>query len=287
MGRKVKSLFDKITFTVTYIVYDETTKDAIIIDPVLDYDSSSASVSSDSVDKILNFIKEENLNVHYLLETHPHADHFTGAAEIKKQLPNTKIAIGKNITKVQKIFSDLYNLKDFNTNGVQFDVLLDENDILEAGSIKLKTILTPGHTPACVSYLIDDMAFVGDALFMPDYGTGRCDFPSGNAKDLFYSIQEKLYSLPDKTRVFTGHDYQPGGRDFKCESTIGDNKLNNIQLRKDTTEKEFIDSRTKRDKTLATPRLLLPSLQVNIDAGNLPKAENNGSRYLKIPLTEK
>ena len=286
MPYSLETFFDKDTFTLTYVVYDENSKDSVIIDPVLDYDPAASKISDHSIKKVQDFISQKNLNVHYILETHAHADHLTGAAELRKRIPNAKVGIGKNITKVQDLFSGVFNLKDFNTNGVQFDVLLNEDEPLKAGTIEVKTIFTPGHTPACSSYLIDDMLFTGDALFMPDFGTGRCDFPAGSAKDLYHSIHEKLYKLPDETRVLTGHDYQPNGRELKYESTIGENKHSNIQLKQDTTEAEFIEFRTKRDATLAAPRLLLPSIQVNIDAGHLPQEEENGTSYLKIPVRE-
>ena len=286
MSHSLETFFDKDTYTLTYVVYDENSKDAIVIDPVLDYDPAASKISYDSILKVQDFINSKKLNVHYILETHAHADHLTGAAELKKRIPTAKVGIGKNITKVQDLFSGVFNLKDFNTNGVQFDILLNEEEPLEAGTIAIKTIFTPGHTPACSSYLIDDMIFTGDALFMPDFGTGRCDFPAGSAKDLYHSIHEKLYKLPDETRVLTGHDYQPNGRELKYESTIGESKESNIQLKESTTEAEFVEFRTKRDATLAAPRLLLPSIQVNIDAGHLPLVEDNGARYLKIPVRE-
>jgi glyoxylase-like metal-dependent hydrolase (beta-lactamase superfamily II) len=286
MSHSLETFFDKDTYTLTYVVYDEHSKDAIVIDPVLDYDPSASRISDDSILKVQEFIHSKKLNVHYILETHAHADHLTGAAELKKRIPSVKIGIGKNITKVQDLFSGVFNLKDFNTNGIQFDVLLNEEEALNAGTIEIKTIFTPGHTPACSSYLIGEMLFTGDALFMPDFGTGRCDFPAGSAKDLYHSIHEKLYKLPDKTRVLTGHDYQPNGRELRYESTIGESKKFNIQLKDATTEAEFIEFRAKRDATLSAPRLLLPSIQVNIDAGHLPHEEDNGARYLKIPVRQ-
>lgn len=286
MSRSLETFFDKDTYTLTYVVYDENSKDAIIIDPVLDYDPAASKVSDDSIQEVQDFINSKGLNVHYILETHAHADHLTGAAELKKRIPSAEIGIGRNITIVQDLFSGVFNLKDFNTNGIQFDVLLNEEEALIAGTIEIKTIFTPGHTPACSSYLIDNMVFTGDALFMPDYGTGRCDFPAGSAKDLYHSIHEKLYKLPDGTRVLTGHDYQPNGRELRYESTIGESKKSNIQLKESTTEAEYVEFRTKRDATLSAPRLLLPSIQVNIDAGHLPHEEDNGTRYLKIPVRE-
>ena len=286
MTRQVGAFFDQDTFTMTYVVYDEKTKDSVIIDPVLDYDPASSNISEHSVQKVLDFISVKKLKPLFVLETHAHADHLSGAIALKKRFSNLKISIGKNISKVQELFSGIYNLKDFNTNGVQFDVLLTEEESLKVGSFEVNTLFTPGHTPACSSYLIDDMVFVGDALFMPDYGTGRCDFPAGSAKDLYHSIHEKLYKLPDETRVFTCHDYLPNGRELKYESTIGESKKSNIQLKESTTEQEYIKFRIERDKTLSAPRLLLPSIQVNIDAGHLPDAEDNGVRYLKIPIKE-
>lgn len=284
MSKEVKHFFDKETYTLTYIVFDSDTKDAIIIDPVLNYDQASSKTSTESIDEVKSFIESHKLVPHYILETHAHADHLTGAIDLKKSYQNLKVAVGKEITKVQSTFKEVFNMKNFNTNGVQFDVLLEENQVLEAGSIKIKTIHTPGHTPACSSYLIDNYLFTGDALFMPDYGTGRCDFPMGSAEDLYDSIHEKLYKLSDETRFFTGHDYQPNGRELRYESTIGESKKENIQLKESTTKEEFVKFRTERDATLSAPKLLLPSIQVNIDAGHLPKAEDNGVSYIKIPV---
>lgn len=284
MSLKVETLYDPATFTLTYVVFDPATKDAVIIDPVWDYDPASSTTSTDSVQKVLDVVKQNELNLLYVLETHAHADHLTGSAEIKKLFPNVKVGIGKNITLVQGVFQEVFNMKDFNTDGIQFDVLLDEGEPLKAGSIEIKTIFTPGHTPACSSYVIEDMVFTGDALFMPDFGTGRCDFPKGSAEDLYHSVHDKLYSLPDETRVFVGHDYQPGGRDLAYETTIGESKRSNKQLKAETSKDEFIKFRQERDAQLKAPRLLLPSIQVNIDAGHLPKAEENGVSYLRMPV---
>lgn len=283
---KLQHFFDPTTFTLTYIVYDEQTKDALIIDPVLDYDANSSSITDTSVLAVVSFVKEHHLKVHYSLETHAHADHLSGAQFLKEKIPGLKVGIGKNITAVQDVFKNIYNFKDMPVDGSQFDSLLDENTELKAGSITVKTIFTPGHTPACSTYLIEDMAFTGDALFMPDFGTGRCDFPAGSAKDLYNSVHNKLYKLPNETRTFTGHDYQPGGRELQFESTIGEQKKDNIHIKESTTEQEYIDFRTSRDATLKAPRLLLQSIQVNIHAGHLPKPEDNNTRYLKLPLTQ-
>ena len=285
MKLTIKEFFNKATWTLTYVVSDKVTNDAIIIDPVWDYDPGASKLSTTSADEILSYVKNHKLNVHYILETHAHADHISSAQVLKQKLPAAKIGIGAKITDVQKVFKNFFNLKsDFNTSGEQFDILLTEENNLKAGSIEIKTLFTPGHTPACSSFLIEDCAFVGDAIFMPDSGTGRCDFPAGSADDLYLSVHSKLYSLPDSTRVFVGHDYMPNGRELEFESTIGEQKEKNIQLKAHTTLEEFVKFRTTRDKTLDAPRLILPSVQVNIAAGLLPEAEENGEKYLKIPI---
>lgn len=284
----VKAFFDDFTFTVTYVVYDSQTKDAVVIDTVLDYDPNSSKVSTKSIDVVEKFILSENLQLHFALETHAHADHLTGAQEIKRRFPKVVIAISERITSVQEVFKSIYNLpQKFIPNGSQFDRLLKDDEILKAGSLEIKIIPTPGHTPACTSFLIGDAVFTGDVIFMPDTGTGRCDFPKGSSRALYKSVTERLFTLPDSTRVFVGHDYKGGGtRDtFKWETTIGEEKKSNIQLRADSTLESYTKMRDARDTNLAAPRLLLPSLQVNIDAGRLPEPESNGHRYLKIPLT--
>ncbi len=287
MKLNIQEFYDPDTFTLTYVVTDEETKDAVIIDPVWDYDPAASKVSTHSADKVLEYVKKNELNVHYILETHAHADHISGAQILKQKIPNAKVGIGANITKVQEVFKGVFNLEEgFATDGSQFDLLLTEDEVLKAGTIEIKTIYTPGHTPACASYLIEDAVFTGDALFMPDFGTGRCDFPAGSAEDLYVSVHDKLYNLPDETRVFVGHDYRPGGRELEFQTTIGESKQANIQLKAQTTRDEFIEFRTTRDKKLAAPRLLLPSVQVNIDAGKLPEAEGNGTSYLKIPVRD-
>ncbi len=283
---KIQEFFDTETFTLTYVVWDELTKDSVIIDSVLDYDHSSGNYSTKQADKLLVFVKEKELNVHYLIETHAHADHLTASVYLKEKLPHAKVGIGKNITLVQEVFKGVFNL-DIKADGSQFDHLFEEDEIVHAGSLSFKVLFTPGHTPACTSLLFDGVVFTGDALFMPDYGTGRCDFPKGSAEDLYASISEKLYSLPDDTAFFTGHDYQPGGRELQFRSTIGTSKKENIRLKQNTSREDFIKFRSERDATLSAPHLLLPSIQVNIDAGHLPKADNNGVRYLRIPLTKK
>lgn len=282
---RIQEFFDGPTFTLCYVVWDAKTKDGVIIDPVLDYNAASGNYSYEFSDKVLSFVESESLNIHYILETHAHADHLSSSVYLRKKLPKAKSGIGKNITIVQETFKGIFNL-DLETRGYQFDELFEENQEVKAGSLTFKVLFTPGHTPACTSLLFDGAVFTGDALFMPDYGTGRCDFPKGSATDLYDSISEKLYTLPDDTFVFTGHDYLPGGRELRFHCTIKESKEENIRLKASTTRDEFVKFRSERDATLDTPKLLLPSIQVNIDGGNLPKPESNGVRYLKIPLNE-
>lgn len=282
---QIKPFYDPRTFTITYVVSDENTRDAIIIDPVLDYDPAASKVWAESVEKVIAFVKAENMNVHYILETHAHADHLSGSQLLKRAFPGSKIAIGERITVVQQTFKTIFDLtEDFSTDGNQFDRLLKDGETVNAGSLKIEVIFTPGHTPACATYKIEDAVFTGDAIFMPDGGTGRCDFPAGSAKDLYASITRKLYSLPGNTRVFVGHDYQPNDREVAWETTIADEKQNNIQLKGNTSEDEFVAFRSARDKTLAAPKLLFQSVQVNIDAGKMPKPNEDRKRYLKIPV---
>jgi glyoxylase-like metal-dependent hydrolase (beta-lactamase superfamily II) len=285
----VKSLYDDATATVTYVVFDEATRDAVVIDPVLDYDPASSKVSMESVDLLEALIREHKLVPHYCLETHAHADHLSGAQELKKRFPGMLIAIGERITQVQNVFKKVYNLPEhFIPNGSQFDLLLKEGERLRSGSIDVEVLFTPGHTPACASYLIGDAVFTGDAIFMPDTGTGRCDFPAGSSEMLYRSISEKLFKLPDSTRVFVGHDYKGAGtREARWETSIGEQKRANIQLRAETSKEDYVKMRDARDATLSAPRLLLPSLQVNIDGGRLPEPEPNGTSYLKIPIRKR
>ena len=284
---KLKTFYDPSTYTLTYLIYDEKSSNAVIIDPVLNYDAASSTTSKESIEELNNFIHENKLSPGLILETHAHADHITGAHELKRIYSNIKIGVGEGITKVQKVFKKAFNLTELNDEGAQFDYLLKDGEIVEVGTIAVKTIATPGHTPACVSFLIEDMVFTGDALFMPDYGTGRCDFPEGSAEDLYHSIHEKLYALPKETRVYVGHDYRPGGRELKYETTIEESQQSNIQLKLETSKEEFVAFRTTRDAGLNAPKLLLPSIQININAGEMPQAEANGIRYLKIPVNEK
>jgi glyoxylase-like metal-dependent hydrolase (beta-lactamase superfamily II) len=281
----IKCFFDKQTFTLTYLVTDPKTKDAIVIDPVLDYEPWASKTDSESVDKLIAAIKEQNLTLRYILETHAHADHLSGAQRLKDVFPKAKHAIGSKITDVQETFKQIFDLpNDFPTDGSQFDQLLDDGEVFQAGSIKIETMHTPGHTPACATYKIDDAIFTGDTLFMPDTGTGRCDFPGGDTRTMYRSVK-RLYQLDEATRVFVGHDYQANGRDVAFESTIKEEKKNNVALPASLDENDFVNWREKRDQALAAPKLLFQSVQVNVDAGRLPKpSSNNEIRYLKIPI---
>lgn len=281
---QVKSFFDARTWTLTYVAWDPATLDAIVVDPVLDFDPATGRTWQESLTLVEGFVEEANLKVRGIFETHAHADHLTGAQDLKARL-GAPIVIGRGITKVQDVFAGVFNLgDDFKRDGSQFDALLDDGATFTAGSLTVKALATPGHTPACMSYLVGDAVFTGDALFMPDQGVGRCDFPAGSAKDLYTSVHERLYGLPPETRVFVGHDYQPGGRAPKCETTIAASRAENVHLAADMSCEAFVTQRTARDATLAAPRLLLPSIQFNIDAGRPPHAESNGVSYLKIPL---
>lgn len=284
---RIQHFFDPDTYTLTYLVIDPKTKDTVIIDPVLDFDPPSGQVSDESTSVVIDFIKKEGLNIRAILETHAHADHLSSSQILKQHFPEAILGIGEKIRVVQDVFKNHFNIEYLKTNGSQFDHLFKDFEDIQFGSLTMRAIPTPGHTPACMSYLFGDVVFTGDALFMPDYGTGRCDFPKGSARDLYYSVSKNLYSLPDSTRVFVGHDYGPNGREIKFETTIGESKKNNIQLKATTSEAEYVDLREGRDKRLKAPRLLLPSIQVNIDAGHLPPKEENNSSYLKLPLDVK
>ena len=284
---KIESIFHDATSTLTYLVSDEETRDALVIDAVLDYDAQESVVSTDSVDALAARIREQGLRLLYILDTHVHADHMTGSEALKKHFPDARVAIGARITDVQKLFGQVFALEDsFAPDGRQFDLLLADGETLKAGNLEVEVMHTPGHTPACASYKIEDAVFTGDALFMPDFGTGRCDFPAGSAEMLYESIN-RLYQLPDETRVFVGHDYQPGGRELEYETTIGKSKRSNKHVRTDTSREEFVSFRRERDATLKAPKLLFPSLQVNIRAGALPAADKEGRRFLKVPLRSK
>jgi len=282
----IESFFDNHTSTLTYVVYDPATRDALVIDPVLDFDQAGAVISTESVDRVSEFLRREALRLRAILETHAHADHLSGSQVLRARFPGAFVAIGDRIREVQDVFKAIFDLGDeFSADGQQFDRLLADGERVTAGSLEIHVIATPGHTPACVSYHIDDAVFTGDALFMPDYGTGRCDFPRGSAKALHHSITSRLYALPDATRVFVCHDYSPNGRPLAYETTIGASRQHNIQLPADRSEADFVAFRQARDAKLDAPKLLYPSLQVNIRGGHLPEPSRPGAAaYLKIPL---
>jgi glyoxylase-like metal-dependent hydrolase (beta-lactamase superfamily II) len=279
----VVGFFDPATHTVTYLVSDSTTGSAAIIDPVLDYDPAAARTSTVSIDRVLEAVRERGLNLEHVLETHAHADHLTGADVIRTRT-GVPIGIGENITQVQKTFGDLFEVADVLPDASVFDETYADGARFNLGQLEVAVIHTPGHTPACISYRIGDAVFVGDALFMPDYGTARCDFPGGDARTLYRSIH-KILALPDATRVFVGHDYLPqdGRTDFRWETTVADEKAANVHVA-GRSEDDFVAMREARDATLTPPQLILPALQVNIRAGALPPAEPSGQRFLKLPL---
>ncbi len=283
MKYTVKEFFDPDTYTLTYVVSDPNTLDAVIIDSVLDYDPASGAISFHSAEDVIKYVEVHNFKVKALLETHAHADHLSAAQYLKKKYPDATLGIGKNITKVQNVFKKIFGLEHLLLDGSQFDLLIEEDTPYNFGSIELRAIFTPGHTPACSSYLIGDLLFTGDTIFMPDYGTGRCDFPAGSSADLWDSIQ-KIYALPNETKIYVGHDYQPGGREVKWLSSVGEQKEKNIQLRASTSKADFVSFRDERDAGLKAPRLLFPSVQINIDGGHLPPSDEEGRRFLKIPL---
>jgi glyoxylase-like metal-dependent hydrolase (beta-lactamase superfamily II) len=280
---QIQHFFDPRTWTLTYVVHDEATQQGVVIDSVLDFDPKSGRTWSASSDTVAAYIEQHHLTIPYVLDTHAHADHLSGMAYFKDRY-GARTVIGRHITTVQETFCKLFNLgPDFPVDGRQFDVLLDEGEELLVGPLRIKTLHTPGHTPACATYQIGNALFVGDTLFQPDYGTARCDFPGGSAAVLYESIQ-RFYAMPDATRIFTCHDYQPGGRPLQYESTVGEQKALNIQLNARTTKEEYVEFRRKRDATLEMPVLILSSLQVNIRAGRFPEPESNGVSYLKLPL---
>lgn len=282
---ETKAFFDKRTYTLTYVVYDAASRDALIIDAVLDYDPASSSTFTESVEAVMGFVQAEKLKTHYILETHAHADHLSGSQWLKKRIPGAQVGIGERIREVQGAFKKLFDLPaDFPTDGRQFDHLFTDGENVRAGSLEFEVIFTPGHTPADVTFRFGETIFTGDAMFMPDFGTGRCDFPAGSAEDMYRSVTEKLYTLPDDTRVFVGHDYQPGGRELAYQTTIAEEKAHNVQLPAGRGLEDFVRFRTDRDKTLNAPQLLFQSVQVNIDGGNLPDPSANEVRYLKIPV---
>jgi glyoxylase-like metal-dependent hydrolase (beta-lactamase superfamily II) len=279
----IRAFFDEPTNTFSYLVADPATKRAAVIDPVLDYDPKSGEVDHRSVEAILAAARAAGYAIEWSLETHAHADHLSGSPYIKAKT-GAKIGIGENIKEVQRIFRPVFNAGDLKTDGSDFDHLFKDGERFKIGQLEVEVIYTPGHTPACVSYKIADAAFVGDTLFMPDYGTARADFPGGDAHKLYRSIR-KLLSLPPQTRLFMCHDYKAPGRDsYACETTVAEQRKNNVHVHEGVTEDDFVAMRNARDATLSAPTLLLPSIQVNIRAGRFPAAEANGVRYLKIPV---
>lgn len=281
---KVKAFFDEATFAASYVVSDPETKKAAIIDSVLDFDQPSGRTSTESADEIIAYVEAEELQVEWLLETHAHADHLSAAPYLQERLGG-KIAIGREILAVQNVFGRIFNEGTrFARDGSQFDHLFDDGDAFAIGGIPAVALHVPGHTPADLTYLIGDAAFVGDTMFMPDYGTARADFPGGDARQLYRSIR-RLMALPDQTRVFLCHDYKaPNREEYVWETTILAERTGNVHVHEDVTEDDFVAMRTQRDATLAMPKLILPSVQVNMRAGHLPEPEENGTRYLKLPL---
>ncbi len=283
---QIEHFFDPRTSSLTYVVYDPATRDAVVIDPVLDYEPVGSRVFAESLAPVIACLRAADLRLHHILETHAHADHLSGSQLLRREFPGAKVTIGAAIVAVQQIFKDMFALGDeVRGDGGQFDHLLADGEQLQAGSLTIAAIATPGHTPSCLTYHIADALFSGDALFMPDYGTGRCDFPGGDARTLYRSVHDRLYTLPDETRVFVGHDYQPGGRPLAYQTTIGDSRRHNVHLFADRDEQAFVEFRSRRDKTLDAPRLLYQSVQVNIDAGHLPAPDAAGRSFFKLPVT--
>jgi len=279
----VQAFFDEATNTVSYVVADPDSRRAAVIDPVLDYDPAAGRTSTRSADAIVRFVGDHGLQVDWILETHVHADHLSSAAYLRERLGGST-AIGARVTAVQATFQRIFNLTRLATDGSQFDRLFEDGDEFAIGGLEARVIATPGHTPACVTYLIGDAAFVGDTLFMPDYGTARADFPGGDAAALFASIR-RLLALPDETRLFMCHDYKAPGRDeFAWETTVAAQRRHNVHVNDDVSKEDFVTMREARDSKLGMPKLILPAIQVNVLAGRLPDPEDNGIRYLRIPL---
>ncbi|MEN9761124.1 MAG: hypothetical protein RI906_950 [Pseudomonadota bacterium] len=283
MNPSVKAFFDPTTWTVSYVVYDRPGGAAAIIDSVLDYDPKSGRTRTHSAQQLVEYVREQKLSVQWIMETHAHADHLSAAPWLKAQLGGA-IVIGAGITTVQGVFKKIFNLEaEFATDGRQFDKLLADGERFQIGELEGEAMWVPGHTPACMAYRIGDAAFVGDTMFMPDVGSARCDFPGGNAHTLYASVR-RLLSLPPQTRLFLCHDYPPNGRPVKWETTVAEQRAANIHIRDGVSETEFVAMRTARDAKLDMPVLILPAVQVNIRAGELPPPEANGVSYLKIPL---
>ena len=280
---KIKGFFDKETSTISYVVYDMTSKKCAVIDSVLDFDFSSGTIDYHNAEKIISFIEKMKLDLEWLIETHVHADHLSASPYIQKKLGG-KIGISEKISDIQNIFGKTFNAgTEFQRDGSQFDRLFKDNDEYKIGSIKCKVINTPGHTPACTAHVIGNSIFVGDTLFMPDLGSARADFPGGDARELYRSIQ-KILSYPDDTLIFVCHDYPPTSRKVEWVTTVGEQKKKNIHVKTSIGEDEFVKVREARDKTLSMPKLIIPSIQVNMRAGNLPPSEDNGDVFIKVPI---
>ncbi|WP_262028995.1 MBL fold metallo-hydrolase [Microvirga sp. Mcv34] len=279
---QVDAFFDKRTCSVQYVVSDPATRRCALVDPVLDYDEKSGSIATASADALLACVKEKGLTVEWILDTHPHADHLSAAAYLKDRT-GAKTAIGERVVDVQRLWKTIYNLTDFEADGSQWDRLFADGDEFRIGDIGVRVVFSPGHTLASITYVVGDAAFIHDTLFMPDFGTARCDFPGGDARALWRTIQ-RILSLPEDTRLFSGHDYMPGGRPPAWESTVAGQKAHNVHLAQARTEDEFVAMRQARDAKLPMPKLILHALQVNMAGGRLPEPESNGTCYLKIPL---
>jgi len=283
LNPQVHSIFDAATWTVTYVVHNGRGSAAAIIDSVLDYDPKSGRTRTTSADKVVDYVQSHDLTLQWILETHAHADHLSAAPYLKQKLGG-KIGIGDQITRVQKVFKGIFNLEpEFRLDGSQFDALLKDDEEFRIGALTARVMAVPGHTPACVAYQVGDAVFVGDTLFMPDVGTARCDFPGGDARTLYGSVR-KLLSLPPETRLFMCHDYPPNDRPVAYETTVAEQRARNIHVHDGISEAQFVEMRTKRDATLEMPTLILPAVQINIRAGELPPKEANGIAYAKIPL---
>lgn len=281
---RIHCFFDNITNTATYLIADALSKQCAIIDSVLNFDPPSATTTTTLADQLIRYIKKKQWQCVWILETHAHADHLTAAPYLQEKLGG-KLAIGCKITATQAIFKNVFNFEEsFALDGSQFDQLLDDGDVLSLGGLSINVLHTPGHTPACVTYVVEDAAFVGDTLFMPDYGTARCDFPGGDASILYQSIQ-KIFKLPPQTRLFTGHDYKSPNRDFySWQSTVAEQKKHNIHVDENVTMGEFTTFRNQRDSSLSMPKLMLPAVQINIRAGHLGPVSANGLHYLSLPI---
>jgi glyoxylase-like metal-dependent hydrolase (beta-lactamase superfamily II) len=280
---EIKTFFDEATFTLTHVIYDAATGDAVVIDPVLDFDPIAWSLHESSLTRLNEFITSKKLRLHYVVDTHIHADHVTGMQYFKERY-SVPLVINAAISKVQATFKNIFDMPEkFKADGSQFDLLVKDGDVLKAGSLGLTVMTTPGHTPACTTYKVGDAMFTGDAIFCPDVGTGRCDFPNGSARDLYNSITKKIYTQADDTKIFPGHDY-PGSRQLQVQTTVGENKKRNADLPASRSERDYVSFMEQRDARLPNPKLIYQGVQLNINAGAMPEPEANGMSYLKIPI---